>query len=127
MKKIDLKNVTMNERDLPRANKYNIYPKDFKIIIDLGFVNIDNGSQNGTHWTCFVVKDNTSYYFDSFGCQPDIFLLNHLPQPIIYLYYKIQDINPKLCGYYCFYFFYLIERMKYNDTNLKKYFEDQVD
>ena len=49
---------------------------------DLEFVNNDNGSQNGTHWTCFVVKDNKSYYFDSFGCQPDKFSLNHLPKPI---------------------------------------------
>ena len=27
----------------------------------------------GTHWTCFIKKDNKSYYFDSFGAQPDKF------------------------------------------------------
>ena len=53
---------------------------------------------DGTHWTCFMVKDNKSYYFDSFGGQPDRCLLNELPKPIIYQKYKIQDINSRLCG-----------------------------
>ena len=42
---------------------------------DRGFVNIDNGSQGGTHWTCSIIKDNKSYYFDSFGGAPNEFLL----------------------------------------------------
>ena len=77
------------------------------------FVKIDNGFQGGSHWTCFIVKDKKSYYFDSFGGQPDRFLLIHLQKPIIYHNYKIQDINSKLCGSYCLYFFYLIDRMNY--------------
>ena len=93
--------------------------KYFQII----FVNIDNGVQGGTHWTCFIVKDKKSYYFDSFGVQPDKFLLNQLPKPNIYHNYKIQYINSKLCGSYCLYFFYLIERMNYYDTNLKLVFD----
>ena len=40
---------------------WSIYPRDCKIYSDKGFVNIDNGSQGGTHWTCFIVKDNKSY------------------------------------------------------------------
>ena len=34
----------------------------------------------GSHWTCFIIKDNKSYYFDSFGGQPDKFLNNYLNQ-----------------------------------------------
>ena len=56
MKKYNLKNVTMNEFELQRVYKYNIYPRDSKIFSDKGFVNIDNGSQGRTHWTCFIVK-----------------------------------------------------------------------
>ena len=111
----------MNEFDLQRVHNYPINPRDSKIYSDKGFVNIDNGSQGGSHWTGFIVKDNKSYYFDSFGGQPDTFLLNQLP--IIYHNYKIQDINSKLCGSYCLYFFYLIERMNYYDTILKLVFE----
>ena len=101
MKKYNLKNDTMNESELQRVNNYTIYPRDSKLYSDKGFVNIDNGSQGGTHWTCFIVKDNKSFYFDSFGGQPDRFLLNNLLKPLIYHNYKIQDINSKLCGSYC--------------------------
>ena len=123
MKKYKLKNNTMTESELQRVYNYSIYPRDSKIYTDRGFVNIDNGSQGGTHWTCFIVKDNKSFYFDSFGGSPDKFLLKQLPKPIIYHNYKIQDINSQLCGSYCLYFFYLIERMNYYDTILKHLFE----
>ena len=42
-------------------------PKNSNIHSDKGFLNIDNGSQGGTHWCCFCIKDNKSQYFDSFG------------------------------------------------------------
>ena len=123
MKKYDLKNATMNESRLQRVYNYKIYPRDSKKITDRGFVNIDNRSQGGTHWTCFIKKDNKLFYFDSFGGQPVKFLLNHLPKPIIYHISKIQDIISKLCGSYCLCFFYLIERMNYYDAILKMYFD----
>ena len=122
MKKYKLKNDTMNESQLQKIYNYPIYPRDSKIYSDKGF-NIDDGSQGGTHWTCFIVKDNKSFYFDSFGGQPDKFILKQLPKPIIYHNYKIQDMNSKLCGSYCLYFFYLIERMNYYDTIPKMYFD----
>ena len=121
-KKYKLKKDTMNESELQRVYKYPINPRDSQIYSDKGFVNIDNGSQGGTHWTCIIVKGNKPYYFDSFGAQPDKFPLKQLPKPIIYHNLKIQDINSKLCGTYCLYFLYLIERMNYYDTILKLYF-----
>ena len=113
MKKNKLKNDTMNESQLQKIYNYPIYPRDSKIYSDRGFVIIDNGFKGGTHCTCFIVKDNKSYYFDSFGGQPDKFLLNQLPKPIIYHNYKIQDIDSQLSASFCLYFFYLIERMNY--------------
>ena len=71
MKKYKLKNDTMNEFQLQRIYNYRIYPRDSKIYSDNEFVIIDNGAQGGTHWTCFIVKDNKSFLFDSFGGQPD--------------------------------------------------------
>ena len=106
MKKYKLKNDTMNESQLQRIYNYPIYPRDSKIYSEKGFVNIDNGSQGGTHSTCFIVKDNKSFYYDSFGGQPDKFLLNQLPKPILYHNYKIQDIFSILCGSYCLYFLF---------------------
>ena len=84
MKKYKLKDDTMNESELQRIYNNAIYPRDSKNYSARGFEIIDNGRLNGTHWTCFIVKDNKSYYFDSFGGAPDKVLLNQLPKPIIY-------------------------------------------
>ena len=123
MKKYNLKNDTMNESELQRVYNYRIYPKNSKIYSERGFVDIDDGSMGGSHWTCFYIKDNKSFYYDSFGGNPDKFLLNQLPKMITYHNYKIQHINSKLCGSYCLYFLYLIERMNYYDAILKMYFD----
>ena len=123
MKKYDIKNDTMNESQLQKFYNYAIYPRDSKIYSDRRFVNIDDGTQNGTHWCVFYIKDNKSYYFDRFGGTLDKCLLKQLPKPILYHNYKVQKITSKLCGSYCLYFFYLIERLNYYDAILKLYFE----
>ena len=123
MIKYKLKNDTMNESELQRVYNYPIYPRDSKIYSDRGFVNIGTYQNGGSHWCAFYIKDNKAFYFDSYGGAPDKHLLKQLHKPIIYHNYKIQDINSKLCGSYCLYFFYLIERMNYYDTILKMYFE----
>ena len=63
MKKYKLKNDTMNESELQKVYNYPIYPRDSKINSDKGFVNIENGFQGGTHWTCFIVKDKKIILF----------------------------------------------------------------
>ena len=95
----------MNEFQLQKVYNYPIYPRASEIYSDKEFVNIDNGSMGGSHWTCFIVKDDKSYYIDSFGGAPDKFLLKQLPKRINYYNYKNQDTNSNLCGSYCLYFF----------------------
>ena len=51
----------MYESQLQKVYNYPIYPRDSKIYSDKGFVNIDDGSQGGTHWVCLIVKDNKSF------------------------------------------------------------------
>ena len=63
MKKYNLKNDTMNESELQKIYNYPIYPRDNKIYSDKGFVNIDNGRLNGTHWTCFYIRDKKNFLF----------------------------------------------------------------
>ena len=74
----------MNESQLQNMFNYPIYPRNSKIYSNKRFVNIDNGSLSGPHWVCFIVKDNKSWYFDSFDGHPDKFPLKQLPKPIIY-------------------------------------------
>ena len=88
----------MNGTALQRSFNYPIYPRVSKKSSDKVIVNIDNGNMGGTHWTCFIKKDNKLFYFDSFEGQPDKVLLNQLPKPIIYHIYKIQDKNSNLYG-----------------------------
>ena len=123
MKKYNLKIDTMNEFDIESVYNYHTFPRDSTMYSYEVFVNIDNGSMMGTHWTCFIIKDNKSFYFDSFRGAPDKFLLNQLSKLKIYHNYKIQDINSKLRGSYCLYFFYLIERMNLYDTILEMCFD----
>ena len=76
MKKYNLRNATTNESELQRVYNYPLNPRDSKIHSNKGFVKIADGRMGGTHWTCFKIKENKSYYFDSFGGAPDKFLLN---------------------------------------------------
>ena len=122
MKKYNLENNTLNELELRKVYNYPMKPRDSRIYSDKGFFNFDGGSMGSSHWTCFMVKDKKSYYFDSFGGAPDTFLLTQLPKPITYQNYKIQDINSKLSGSYFLYFLYVIERMNYYDAISKLYF-----
>ena len=122
IKKYNLKNDTMNESHLQRVYNYRIYPRDSKLHSDKGFVNIDAGRIGGSQWICFLVKDNKSNCFDRFGGQRYRFLLKQLPKSKIYHIYKKEDIYSKLSGSYCLYFIYLIERMKYFDSILRRYF-----
>src|ERR1700761_9023229 len=45
--------------------KCNIAKSDECLIL-----NLDESSNNGTHWTCLFIKNGTCYYFDSFGFPP---------------------------------------------------------
>ena len=81
-KKYNLKNDTMNESQ--KVYNFPNYTRDSKIYSDKGFGKINNGDMGGSLWTFFIVKDKKSYYFDSFGGQPDKFILKKLPKPILY-------------------------------------------
>ena len=122
MQQNNLKDKTMKQSDLQRVCKYNMYPKNSKLYSDNRFLIIDNGIMGGSHWTCSIIKGNKSFYFDSFGAQPDKFLVNQLFKPILFHNYLIEDINFNLCGCYCLYFFYLIERINIYDAILNMLF-----
>ena len=116
MEKNNLIDDTMNEFQLQKIYIYQLYLRDSKKFSIKEIVNIDDGSQCGTHWRAFDVKNNKSIFFDNLGGQPDKVLLNQLPEPILNLIYKIQDKKPQICGSYCLYFFYLIERTIFYDA-----------
>ena len=123
LKEYNLEDDTMNESELQKVYNFNIYPRDSIITADRGFVNTDNGSLGGTHWTCFYVKDKKSFYFESFVGYLDKFLLQQLSKRITFHKFKVQDIYSRLCDGNCLYFFHLIERMDYHNVVLRIYLD----
>ena len=57
----------MNESEFRKVYNYSSYPRDSIITTDKGFLNIDNVSMGGTHWTCFHMKNNKALYFVFFS------------------------------------------------------------
>ena len=53
----------MNHLEIQGFYIYPLHPTGSKIHSDKRFVNIDNGPQGGTHWTCFKVKDKKIMLF----------------------------------------------------------------
>ena len=81
MTKYNLKNDTMDESQRQKIYNHPIYPRDSEKYSDKGFAIIDNRSMGGSHWTCFIVEDKKSYYFDSYCGQSDeLYLNNYLNQ-----------------------------------------------
>ena len=81
----------------------------------------------GTHRACFQMKRIKSLYFDSFGGNPNNFIVSQLPKPLLYHNYIIRDKTFRLCGTNCPYFFYLLEVTQYYDAILKLSFFSQID
>ena len=61
----------MNESDFQRVYIYPIYPRESKLYSDQEFVCIGNRNIGGSHLNAFYIKNNKSFYFDSFDGQPD--------------------------------------------------------
>ena len=66
-------------------------------------VNLDEYSDNGTHWIALYVNNKTATYFDSFG-------IEHISKEvkrfvnnknIIANIFRIQAYNSVMCGYFC--------------------------
>lgn len=64
-------------------------------------LNLNNSDQSGSHWTCFCIEGNRTYYFDSFGFPAPKELRRFNKDEYFYSDKQIQNINSTVCGYYC--------------------------
>lgn len=72
--------------------------------IECGIINLENSYQTGSHWTCYFKRDNTKFYFDSFGnARPPKELVEYLKKDNLqYNEDRIQNYNdPPICGHLC--------------------------
>ena len=96
MKIKNFKGVFMRDE----LNKSNAISSDECLIL-----NIDESSNNGTHWTCLDIQNNVCYYFDLYEFPP--------PQEVgqycekftdkYYNTFRIQKPDQVICGHYCIY------------------------
>ena len=70
-------------------------------------VNLNDSTQPGSHWVVINVKPNIIEYFDSFGLNAPMELVelsSRLGLNYLYNSTQYQDLNSVLCGYWCLYF-----------------------
>ena len=75
-------------------------------------LNIDESSNNGTHWTCLFIKNGICYYFDSFGFSPPNELYQYLQKFTHRSYntFRIQKPDQVICGHFCIYVLYRLSK-----------------
>lgn len=105
-----------------------------------------NDNSNDGHWTCFTIRNNKAYYFDSFACPPSNQILKFLKKNNLKCVVNrndIQQIDDTSCGWYCIIFIHYMKNSKkypdktmidfghlfFNNTNknvevLKKYIDE---
>lgn len=70
-------------------------------------LNIDHSNNEGTHWTCLFIKYDKLLYFDSYGFEPPLEVLEYYKgENRFYNSFKIQKNNEVICGHYCIYVLY---------------------
>ena len=69
-------------------------------------MNIDHSSNDRTHWTCLLIKNGVSFYFDSYGFEPTLEVLEYCKEPRYYSSFPKQKVNQVICGHYCIYVLY---------------------
>lgn len=83
-------------------------------------LNLDHSRNNGTHWTCLFIQNNTCYYFDSYGFKPPLEVEKYCRniKDFYYSTFRIQNkgqplaeqqscliskLNEVGCGHFCIY------------------------
>lgn len=83
--------------------------------LECGIVNLDINKNKGTHWVCYYKNKSKCYYFDSFGLDPPIELINYIAITIEFSTFQIQKFNTHHCGHYCLLILKLLKKYDYKN------------
>ena len=70
---------------------------------ECGIVNLDKSGGPGRHWVAWYKNGTTKIYFDSYGVQPPIEVVEYLKSPIHYNTDQVQPVGEVFCGHLCLY------------------------
>ena len=80
-------------------------------------INLSNSDSMGSHWTTLILDKSQSMYFDSFGAnQPNEiteFVKKSKTKHLAFSNEIIQNLESKVCGYYCIAFLLYIKNNIY--------------
>ena len=68
---------------------------------ECGVVNFNKSGGPGTHWVAWYKNSRTNIYFDSYGVQPPIEVVEYLGSPIRYNTDQLQPARQVFCGHLC--------------------------
>ena len=66
---------------------------------ECGIVNFDKSGGPGTHLVAWYKNGKTKIYFDSYGVQPPIEVVEYLGSPIHYNTDQVQPVGEVFCGH----------------------------
>ena len=70
---------------------------------ECGIVNFDKSGGPGTYWVAWYKNGRTKIYFDSYGVQPPLEVIDYLKRPIHYNTDQLQPAGEVFCGHLCLY------------------------
>ena len=70
---------------------------------ECSIVNFDKSGGPGTHWVAWYKNGKTKIYFDSYGVQPPLEVIDYLKRPIHYNTDQLQPAGEVFCGHLCLY------------------------
>ena len=70
---------------------------------EYGIVNFDKSGRPGIHWVAWHKTGKTKIYFDSYGVQPPIEVINYLGKPIYYNTDQVHPAGEVFYGHLCLY------------------------
>ena len=70
---------------------------------ECGIVNFDKSGGPSKHWVAWYKNGETKLYFDSYGMQPPIEVVEYLGRPVHYNTYQLQPAGQVFCCHLCLY------------------------
>jgi hypothetical protein len=95
---------------------------------ECGILNLDSSDslKNGTHWVAWYKKNLDKIYFDSYGIQPPLEIIEYLGENIYYPTEQIQQGNQVFCGHLCLYILFRLDRGARTSSNLNTNFQEII-
>ena len=83
-------------------------------------INLDDFGNEGTHWVALFVSGSNAVYFDSFGQEPPLSVIQYCKgKKLIFSDYIIQNLVQSACGYYCLAFLHFMNFTKHPNIRYK--------